>query len=348
MSEERAMTAAGRLTGRTAIVTGASRGLGRAIAAKFAAEGAAVAVVARTERQWDSRLPGTVHEVAAEIERAGGRALAVPADLSKPDDVERIVATVQAELGPVDLLVNNAALTVPGRPPAPGSAPKPGQPRSADAPAQTLHRSSFLTFPLKGFRTHLEVGLFASYRLMQLVLPAMIDAGRGGIVNISSVAGFVPGEGPYRETGVPGPIAYGGNKAALHHLTQSVAIEMQAHGISVNVLSPSEPVRTPGNLVAAAGEQNFACPERFAEATLLVALADPEVTNGRLLWSEDVLHPELGDRGWLRGAAARRLRHRTGPAVRPPGGRLSRRHPDGPVETYRLAVDVGVLEQADR
>jgi 7-alpha-hydroxysteroid dehydrogenase len=296
---------AGRLMGRTAIVTGASRGLGRAIAVKFAAEGAAVAVVARTEQQWDSRLPGTVHEVAAEIEQAGGRALAVPADLSKPEDVERVAATASAELGPVDLLVNNAALTVPGRPPAPGSAPKPGKPRATDDPAQALHRSSFLTFPLRGFRTHFEVGLFAAYRLMQLVLPAMIEAGRGGIVNISSLAGFVPGEGPYRETGVPGPIAYGGNKAALHHLTQSVAIEMQAYGISVNALSPSEPVRTPGNLVAAAGEEDFASPERFAEATLLVALADPEVTNGRLLWSEDVLHPDLGNRGWLRAVPGR-------------------------------------------
>jgi NAD(P)-dependent dehydrogenase (short-subunit alcohol dehydrogenase family) len=332
------MTAAGRLTGRTAIVTGASRGLGRAIATKFAAEGAAVAVVARTEEEWDSRLPGTVHEVVTEIERAGGRALAVPADLSRPDDVERVVATAHAELGPVDLLVNNAALTVPGRPPAPGSAPKPGKPHATGDPAQTLHRSSFLAFPLRGFRTHFEVGLFATYRLMQLVLPAMIDAGRGGIVNISSVAGFVPGEGPYRETGVPGPIAYGGNKAALHHLTQSVAIEMQEYGISVNVLSPSEPVLTPGNLVAAAGEQNFASPERFAEATLLVALADPEVMNGQLLWSEDILQPELGDRGWLRGVAAHGLR----------AGPLSRRHPDGPVEPHGLAVDVRVLQQADR
>jgi NAD(P)-dependent dehydrogenase (short-subunit alcohol dehydrogenase family) len=147
---------------------------------------------------------------------------------------------------------------------------------------------------------HFEIGLFASYRLMQLVLPDMMAAGRGAIVNISSVAGFVPGEGPYERTGRTGPFAYGGNKAALHHLTQSVAVEVQAHGVAVNVLSPSEPVITPGNLVAAAGETNWADPEDFAEAVVRTVLVDPSVTNGQLLWSDDVLHPELGRRGWLR------------------------------------------------
>src|SRR5262249_43344513 len=117
---------------------------------------------------------------------------------------------------------------------------------------------SFLDFPLKGFRLHFEVGLFASYRLMQLVLPDMIEGGRGAIVNISSWAGFVPGEGPYERPGRPGPLAYGGNKAALHHLTQAVAVEVQAHGVAVNALIPSEPVLTPGNLVAAAGETDWA------------------------------------------------------------------------------------------
>ena len=96
--------------------------------------------------------------------------------------------------------------------------------------------------------------------------------------------------------------AYGGNKAALHHLTQAVAFEMAPHGIAVNVLSPSEPVITPGNLVAAAGETDWASPEDFAEATLRVALATPETMTGQLLWSEDVLHPERGQRGWLRSS----------------------------------------------
>jgi NAD(P)-dependent dehydrogenase (short-subunit alcohol dehydrogenase family) len=132
------------------------------------------------------------------------------------------------------------------------------------------------------------------------VLPDMIELGRGGIVNISSLAAFIPGAGPYERPGMPTGFAYGGNKAAMHHLTEAVAFEMAAHHIAVNALLPSEPVLTPGNLVAAAGETDWASPEDFAEATLRVALADPAVMTGQILWSEDVLHPELGTRGWLR------------------------------------------------
>jgi 7-alpha-hydroxysteroid dehydrogenase len=139
----------------------------------------------------------------------------------------------------------------------------------------------------------------ATYRLMQLVLPDMIEAGRGSIVNISSAAAYAPGAGPYRTSGPAGAFAYGGNKAAMHHLTQAVAAEMQQHGIPVNVLMPSEPVLSPGNLYAGAGDIDYASPERFAEATLRVALADVALTTGQLLWSEDVLQPELGSRGWL-------------------------------------------------
>jgi NAD(P)-dependent dehydrogenase (short-subunit alcohol dehydrogenase family) len=286
----------GRLAGRVAIVTGASRGLGKAIALTFAREGAAVAVTARTEAVWDERLPGTVHETVDEIEATGGRAVAIPADLSQPDDVERLVVEALDALGPIDLLVNNAAVTVPGRPP---TASAPAAPRTRPRSAG-IASGSFMEFPLKGYRLHFEVGLFASYRLMQLVLPGMIEAGRGAIVNISSLAAFVPGEGPYERPALATGAAYGGNKAALHHLTQSVAAEMAVHGISVNALLPSEPVLTPGNLVAAAGTEDWASADDFAEATVLVALADPVVMTGQILWSDDVLHPELGRRGWLR------------------------------------------------
>jgi NAD(P)-dependent dehydrogenase (short-subunit alcohol dehydrogenase family) len=292
-----------RLAERVAIVTGGSRGIGKGIAVAFGREGAAVAVAARTEEVWDERLPGTVHDTVSEIEREGGRAIAIRADLSHPADVERVVDEARTAFGPIDVLVNNAAVTVPGRPPA-RSEPtqaraEPSQPQPQPS-SSGMPRASFLNFPIRGFRLHFEVGLFASYRLMQLVLPDMIARGRGAIINISSYAAFVPGEGPYERAGQPGPIAYGGNKAALHHLTQAVAAEMAPHGITVNALLPSEPVITPGNLVAAAGETNWASPEDFAEATVRVALARPDTMTGQILWSDDVLHPELGRRGWLR------------------------------------------------
>ncbi|MCH2171952.1 SDR family oxidoreductase [Myxococcota bacterium] len=299
-----------RLSGRVAIVTGSSRGIGKAIALAFAREGAAVAVAARSEAVWDPRLPGTIHETVAEIESAGGRAVAVAADLSIPADIDGLVEQARAALGPIDLLVNNAALTVPGRP----GASRKTEVRAPQSPKETgetetvpknMGRGSFLAFPLKGFRLHFEIGLFASYRLMQLVAPDMIEARRGAIVNISSLAAFLPGDGPYERPGRPTGFAYGGNKAAIHHLTQAVAFELAPHGIAVNALSPSEPVITPGNLVAAAGEEDWASPDDFAEATLRLALADPKRQTGQVLWSDDVLHPERGPRGWLRGLPGR-------------------------------------------
>ena len=247
-----------RLEGRVAIVTGASRGMGKTIAEVMAAEGAAVAVVARTEAQWDQRLPGTIHETAEQIRDAGGTAVAIAADLSEPEQVDLVYHEARQALGPIDILVNNAALTVPGKPPA-----EPGA--SAEGPARTGNRprteavsygsftavpGSFVTFPISGFRRHLEIGLFATYRLMQLVLPDMLTLGRGGIVNVSSFAAFTPGEGPWPNPGSPMLFGYGGNKAAMHHLTECVAYEMAPHGIPVNCLLPSEPIITPGNVVA--------------------------------------------------------------------------------------------------
>ena len=224
----------GRLDGRAAIVTGASRGLGRAIAVALASAGAAVAVAGRTEKVWDERLPGTIGETVADIESAGGRAVAIRADLLDRDDVARLVDQARDALGPITILVNNAAFTAPGRPPKPGDTDVTARAKSAKAPPGAAKPGWPPLFgtPLGAYRRHFEIAVFAAYELMQLVCPDMIAAKSGSIVNVTSAASRLPGDGPYpdRSGGVlPG---YGGSKAALEHLTWCAAFDLQGHHIA--------------------------------------------------------------------------------------------------------------------
>ena len=276
-----------RLAGRTAIVTGASRGLGRAIALALAAEGAAVAVAARTEQVWNDKLPGTIGETVAEIEAAGGRAVPIRADLTNRDDLPRLVEETRAALGPVTVLVNNAAFTAPGRPPTPGAAPSPKKPAKAQAPQADW--PPFVGTPVHAFRRHFEIAVFAAYELMQLVVPDMLDAGGGAIVNISSIASRIPGTGPYSDFSggiLPG---YGGSKAALEHLTESAAYELQRRNISVNALSPSQAMMTPGLSYYRTDFDDIGSETDFAEAVVRLALVDPNTVTGRTIGHREVL-----------------------------------------------------------
>ncbi|AFC55531.1 MULTISPECIES: SDR family NAD(P)-dependent oxidoreductase [Mycobacterium] len=278
----------GRLAGRAAIVTGASRGLGRAIALALAAEGAAVAVGGRTEEVWDDRLPGTIGETVADIEAAGGRAVAVRADLTDRDEIARLVDSARDALGPIAILVNNAAFTAPGRPPAPGGEPRP-KPAKPPSGAAKPGWPGFVSTPLHAYRRHFDIAVFAAYQLMQLVCPDMIEAGGGSIINITSVASRLPGDGPYadRSGGVlPG---YGGSKAALEHLTQCAAFDLTDHNIAVNALSPSKPILTPGLSYYARNFDDTASADEFARAAVELALVDPGKVTGRTIGHLQVL-----------------------------------------------------------
>jgi NAD(P)-dependent dehydrogenase (short-subunit alcohol dehydrogenase family) len=279
------------LAGRSAIVTGGSRGLGRAIALALAAEGAAVAVIGRTEQVWDDRLPGTIGETVAEIEAADGRAIAIRADLTDRDDIARLVGDARNALGPITILVNNAAFTAPGRPPVPGAGPraKPAKPARPVPGGGKPDWPGFVSTPLQAFRRHFDIAVFAAYELMQMVCPDMIEAGGGSIINITSAASRMPGDGPYpdRSGGVlPG---YGGSKAALEHLTQCAAFDLADHNIAVNALSPSKPILTPGLAYYAREFVETAPANEFARAAVELALADPAVVTGRTIGHLQVL-----------------------------------------------------------
>jgi 7-alpha-hydroxysteroid dehydrogenase len=281
-----------RLGGRTAIVTGASRGLGRAIAVALAADGAAVAVVSRTEQVWDDRLPGTIGETVDQIQAAGGQARAVRADVSQAEDRRRLIDEAR-QLGPVTILVNNAAFTAPGRPPTAGtsSAAKrtAGSGVTGGTGAPKADWPTFLHTPLAAYQRHFQVGPFASYELMQLVVPDMVEAGGGAIVNISSGASRAPGEAPWvgRSGGLlPG---YGGAKAALEHLTLCAAYELADRNIAVNSLSPSKAIPTPGLAYYSPVFDDVGSDTDFAEAVVRLSADVPEGVTGRILGHLDVL-----------------------------------------------------------
>ncbi len=245
-----------------------------------------MAVVSRTEQVWDERLPGTIGETAAEIQAAGGQALAVRADVSQPEDRRRLVEEAR-QLGPVTVLVNNAAFTAPGRPPASGqikrtTASSPVGENKPDWP-------TFLRTPLTAYQRHFQVGPFAAYELMQLVVPDMVESGGGAIVNISSGASRAPGEAPWAERSsglLPG---YGGAKAALEHLTLCAAYELADQKITVNALSPSKAIPTPGLSYYSPVFTDVGSEADFAEAVVRLAATRPGQVTGRILGHLDVL-----------------------------------------------------------
>jgi 7-alpha-hydroxysteroid dehydrogenase len=142
------------------------------------------------------------------------------------------------------------------------------------------------------------MNVFATYELMQLVAPDMSTAGFGSIINITSGASRMPGNGPYSDRSggmLPG---YGGSKAAMEHLTQCAAYDLAEHNIAVNALSPSKAILTPGVAYYAREFTDLATAEDFAEATVRLALVDSAVVTGRTIGHQDVLDGNFRPYEW--------------------------------------------------
>ncbi|OBB98828.1 oxidoreductase [Mycobacterium sp. 852013-50091_SCH5140682] len=214
------------LSGKTALVTGSSRGIGRAIAQRLAAEGATVAVTARsyepslsTRAGESTALPGTIDETIELIESAGGTALGIAADLENPQQRAGLVDQVVECTGRIDILVNNAGF----------------------ADYSVIEDMSMATFD----RT-VEHYVRTPFVLTQAAIPHMRQQGGGWIVNIGSVTGLPPVR-PYREYNkASGDVVYASVKAALHRFTQGIAAELLDANIAVNAVGPTSAVRTPG------------------------------------------------------------------------------------------------------
>jgi NAD(P)-dependent dehydrogenase (short-subunit alcohol dehydrogenase family) len=255
------------LAGRVALVTGASRGIGVALARRLAAEGAAVAAVARTlEPDPAARLAGSLVETVAAIRADGGHAVPIVANLADPADRARIVPAAAAELGAVDILVHNAAAAI-------------------YAPVTEM--------PLRRRQTVFEVNVHAAIDLAQAVIPGMRAAGRGSIINLSSASSAQPAPPP--ANGIPSTmIVYGASKAALERLTVGLAAEVYVDGIAVNTIAPVAAVHTPG-ADALVGQLLRHHPELvepvewLAEAVAILAGCDAATCTGRVLYSRSFL-----------------------------------------------------------
>jgi citronellol/citronellal dehydrogenase len=258
----------GRLDGQVVVVTGASRGIGAEIARLFADEGARVVCAARTLREGEHPFAGSLETTVAAIRERGGEAHAVAANIAEPAECEQLVRTAREVYGPVDVLVNNAALT---------------------------YYLQVKDYPLNKWLRSWAVNFHAPFVLSQLVLADMIPRRSGSIVNISSGAAIGPGRGPYPDpaVGARGGTCYGAEKAALERFTQGLASEVYQYGISVTCVSPSQVVPTPGTvhhrLVKALDDPRGEPPILMARAALLLATEPPERVTGRVTYSQQIL-----------------------------------------------------------
>jgi 3-oxoacyl-[acyl-carrier protein] reductase len=215
------------LKGKVALVTGAGKGIGKAIAAALAAEGVQVGLLARTEKD--------VKEVADQLTAKGVKASYATADVSRREAVEKAVAAIQAELGNIDILINNAG---------------------------TASFGGFLELEPEAWEAQVRVNLFGTYYVTRAVLPQMIERKTGDIINISSTAG---------KSGSPVTSAYSASKFAVFGLTESLMQEVRKHNIRVTAMAPSTIVTDlaySANLIKGDPERVMH-PEDFAE--LLIA-----------------------------------------------------------------------------
>jgi citronellol/citronellal dehydrogenase len=203
-----------KLDGKVAVVTGASRGIGRAIAVGFAREGAAVILAARSEVKKEGGVEGTIHDTAEEIADLGGKALAIRCDVTDEKSVEAMVEAGLTRFGGIDILVNNAGVAF------------------FYPVAET---------PLKRWETVLRVNLTGAFICVKAVLPRMMANRSGSIINISSLAAIERDKGT-----VPTGVAYAAAKAGLDRFTWGLATELGEFNIAANCLKPKEPVDTEG------------------------------------------------------------------------------------------------------
>jgi len=246
------------LHNKIAIVTGASRGIGKAIATGLAAQGARVVVAARSIEVKNANLPGTIADTVNSIVSRGGKAIAVRCDVTNEESVQEMVDRTLKEFGGVDILVNNAGVAF---------------------------YYPVVETPLSRWDIVLKVNLYGAFLCAKAVLPTMMEQKAGSIVNISSLSANDRDEGL-----VPTGVAYGVAKAGLDRFTWGLASEVGKYNIAVNSLKPKEPVDTEGMRFWLSDEKEaeaWVSPEKIVKCALFLASQDAKGVSGTVATDEE-------------------------------------------------------------
>jgi len=256
------------LQGRVAIITGASRGIGKALALRLAQEGADVVVAAKSEQSTE-RLPGSIHETAEAVRALGRRALAVKVDVRDEEQVARMVEQTAAEFGRIDILLNNAG---------------------------AMWWRPVLETPPKRFDLMMQINVRAAYLCSYYVLPYMVRQKWGHIINMSPAIGTRPS---------PGMVAYMITKMGMARLAIGIAAEHRADNVAANALWPVTAIESAAvvnNQVL--DRSQWRTPEIMCDATMAILRQEPSQCTGRQLTDEEILK-EAGvtdfDRYWVEG-----------------------------------------------
>jgi citronellol/citronellal dehydrogenase len=244
------------LRGRVAIVTGASRGIGRAIALGLARAGCGVVIAAKSIASTD-KLPGSIHTVAAEAEAAGGQALPVQVDVRDADQIDAMAVKTKERFGRIDILINNAG---------------------------ALWWQPLLDTPAKRFDLVMGVNVRAAFLCCRAVLPAMIERRWGHIINMSP---------PLNLAMVPGRIAYSISKLGMTLLTHGLAEEMKQHNVAVNSLWPATIIESQASINHKLGTPaTWRKPDILVDCVLRLVSKEPGEITGRALIDEGFLQAE--------------------------------------------------------
>jgi citronellol/citronellal dehydrogenase len=256
------------LIGKVAIVTGASRGLGRDIAIGLAKYGAAVVVTARTEIEKDS-LPGTIYKTVEQIQEIGGKSLAVPMDVTSEESVLHSVQRTLDTFGRIDILVNNAGVAF---------------------------YMPTVDMPLKRWDLVMRVNLYGTFLCTKAVLPYMIKQKTGRIINISTHGNRTVD--PDRLTKGPerGITAYETAKGGVEHFTTGLAAELSEHNIAVNCIKPERGVATEGlkYWFKASDWSGWASSEAMVKAAVFLATQNASSVNGLVITAEELAELHAG------------------------------------------------------